>query len=272
MRYEQVTGVNENHSTQEDRGAELITAERLARYRRTGFLVVPGLFSGQQILALREWTEDLQRWPEAPGKYMMYFEQSDGEPATRLLNRVENFVPHHEGFRALVYDKRLLAIASMLMGGPVVLFKDKINFKLPGGGGFEPHQDAQAGWQRYASLHLTAMISIDRSTRDNGCLEMAAGFHDRGLIGDEWAPLTEAETGGMCFEPVETEPGDAVFFDSFAPHCSAPNHTDHPRRVLYISYNRESEGDSRDLYYADKRRSYPPDIEREQGRLYRYRV
>jgi hypothetical protein len=42
--------------------------------------------------------------------------------------------------------------------------------------------------------------------------------------------------------------------------------------VLYYTYNRASEGDCLRQYYADKRASYPPDIEREAGREYRYRV
>ena len=67
-------------------------------------------------------------------------------------------------------------------------------------------------------------------------------------------------------------PGDAVFFDSFVPHRSGPNLSDEPRRVLYVTYNRLADGDHRAPYYADKRRSYPPDVEREPGKQYVYRV
>ena len=91
-------------------------------------------------------------------------------------------------------------------------------------------------------------------------------------MGDEWTPLSEQDTSNMEFVSVETEPGDAVFFDSFAPHKSAPNLTDRARRVLYITYNAASEGDHLEQYYADKRQSYPPDIEREAGRDYVFRV
>jgi len=45
-----------------------------------------------------------------------------------------------------------------------------------------------------------------------------------------------------------------------------------PRRVLYITYNRASEGDWREQYYADKRKSFPPDCEREAGKVYEYKV
>jgi len=69
-----------------------------------------------------------------------------------------------------------------------VLFKDKINFKLPGGDGFKPHQDQQAGWSTYADLFITAMVSLDATTADNGCLELCAGQHTRGLLGVSGRP------------------------------------------------------------------------------------
>ena len=107
---------------------------------------------------------------------------------------------------------------------------------------------------------------------DNGCLEIAPGSHDRGLIGSEWEPLSDAQLADAEFLPIESQPGDAVFFDSYAPHRSAPNRSDGPRRVLYVTYGKASDGDQLERYYADKFASYPPDIEREAGREYRYRV
>ena len=63
-----------------------------------------------------------------------------------------------------------------------------------------------------------------------------------------------------------------MLFDSFAPHRSAPNMTDTRRRALYITYNRASEGDQRVRYFAKKRANFPPDIEREPGKTYKFRV
>jgi ectoine hydroxylase-related dioxygenase (phytanoyl-CoA dioxygenase family) len=202
---------------------------------------------------------------------MMYFEQArDGR---RILNRMENVLPYHDGFRGLATGERLQGACGQLFGERAVLFKDKINFKLPGGGGFEAHQDVQAGWARYARLHITALVTVDRATIANGCLEIATDFRgSHELIGSEWEPLTAAQLAGLHWFHLEAEPGDAVFFDSFVPHRSAANHTDSPRRVLYYTYNAASEGDHLARYYADKRASYPPDIEREAGRDYRYRV
>ena len=74
-------------------------------------------------------------------------------------------------------------VCAQLFGEPAVPFKDKINFKLPGGDGFAqpPGRAGRLGAVR--GLHITALITIDRTTVANGCLELAAGFHDRGLIG-----------------------------------------------------------------------------------------
>src|SRR5262249_60985241 len=102
-------------------------------------------------------------------------------------------------------------------GDPAVPSKDKINFKLPGGDGFKPHQDQQAGWSVYADLFITAMVSIDATTEENGCLELCAGQHTRGLVGSEWTPLTDEDMTRMHARPVPTRPGDGVFFASDTP-------------------------------------------------------
>jgi ectoine hydroxylase-related dioxygenase (phytanoyl-CoA dioxygenase family) len=71
---------------------------------------------------------------------------------------------------------------------------------------------------------------------------------------------------------VPTEPGDVLFFDSYAPHASKPNLTEKARRILYLTYNLAADGDHRARYYAEKRANFPPDIERAPGAEYRFRV
>jgi ectoine hydroxylase-related dioxygenase (phytanoyl-CoA dioxygenase family) len=249
-----------------------VSPETLTAYRRDGFVVTPGLLDADAVAALRAWTDEVQAWPEVPGTWMVYGETSLTDAGRRLVNRIENFYPYHAGFKALFDGDALLGGVTALLGEPAVLFKDKINFKMPGGDGFKPHQDQQAGWSTYAPLFVTALVAIDAATVDNGCLELAPGHHARGLIGREWTPLTEDDMQGMRFVSCPTRPGDAVFFDSYVPHRSGPNLTAEPRRVLYVTYNRLADGDHRARYYADKRRNYPPDCEREPGQSYVYRV
>ena len=248
-----------------------LTKTQIAAFHDDGYLVVPGFYSPAEMTEIGSWVDDVGGWPETPGKHMMYFEKSLTDGA-RMLNRLENFAPYHDGFAGLFGAGKLYDATSRLLGENAVLFKEKINFKLPGGGGFEIHQDQQAGWGVYADFFLTAMVSIDKATIQNGCLEIAAGHHDRGLVHAEWEPLSEADMKDMDFVNCETRPGDAVFFDCYTPHGSKPNMSDKPRRVLYVTYNRASDGDHLQKYYADKRLGYPPDIERDAGKEYRYRV
>jgi hypothetical protein len=249
-----------------------LTAEQIARFHRDGFVLVPGFYDAAETRRITGWVDEVTAWPELPGRHMVYYEDSLKLPGTRVVQRIEDFTPYHAGFERLFNSGRMADAIADLLGEQALLFKEKINYKLPGGDGFKAHQDAQAGWNVYASFYVTALVSIDEATPENGCLECAAGWHDKGLVGDEWTPLGEGETKDMVFESFPTKPGDAMFFDSYAPHRSGPNLTDHSRRVLYVTYNRASEGDHRAQYFADKRKSFPPDIEREAGKSYVFRV
>lgn len=249
----------------------VLSQMQIEQFQRDGFLVVRGMYSPDEIRQISDWTDEVAGYAEEPGKTMMYFETSR-DTGSRILCRIENFVPFHEGFRQLITARRLHQAVTELLREPALLFKDKINFKLPGGDGFKEHQDVQAGWNEFADLHITAMLAIDASNEANGSLEMIAGMHKQGVLGRMWAPLTDEDTGHRPYVAIHCQPGDAVFFDSYAPHRSAPNRSGQARRVLYITYNRASAGDAREKYYADKRRNYPPDIERDPGKDYRFKV
>jgi len=248
-----------------------ISEHQLAQFARRGWVSVPGFFSSAEVAEISVWTSDLAAWPERRGAHMVYHEVSLANPGVRLIQRIENFCPFHAGFDRLLRGP-LRAAVETLLGAPAVMFKDKINFKMAGGAGFEPHQDQQAGWSAYAPLFVTALVCIDAATPENGCLEMADASRFAGMIGKEWEPLTALQMAAFSLIPVRSEPGDVVFFDSYVPHASKPNLTDSARRVLYLTYNAAAHGDQRARYFAEKRANFPPDIEREPGSQYRFRV
>jgi hypothetical protein len=248
-----------------------LDARHLAHYAGKGWVAVPGFFSPAAAASIADWVEELVRRPERPGVEMVYHEPSLSDPDVQLVQRIENFCPYHANFDALVHGRLRLAVEALL-GEPALLYKDKINFKMPGGAGFEPHQDQQAGWSVYAPIFITALVCIDPATVENGCLEIADAPRFAGLIGEEWKPLTDEQMATFSMNPVQCEPGDVIFFDSYVPHASKPNHTDRARRILYLTYNARARGDRRAQYFADKRANFPPDIERKPGVQYRFRV
>jgi hypothetical protein len=253
-------------------GQRYFSDDHIAGFDFDGFMVCRGLLGPEEVCRVSDWSDEVESWPEVPGKYMMYFEKSLLEPGRRIINRIENFYPYHEGFRELFDDDRILGRVSELFGETAVMFKEKINFKYPGGDGFKHHQDQAAGWGKFGRLFISALISVDDATVENGCLEIVSGQGQHRKLDREWKPYGEAEIKAMPFQPVPTQRGDVIFFDSFVPHGSYPNLTNSRRRVLYVTYGRLSEGDHRVQYYVEKRKNYPPDCEREAGKQYVFRV
>ena len=244
-----------------------LTDVDLVAFKRDGFLVKRGAFSAEDMADISTWTSEVLALPEVSGRHWVYHEKSRKD-GSELVSRIEKIAPFHNGFQNLT--NALAAPVGQLLDERAVLFKEKINFKMPGGGGFAPHQDSQAGWDTYADFFISALLSIDRATLENGCLQMAAGHHTQGLK-KLWEPLNEDDMKGMSFEPVPTEPGDIVFFDCYAPHASEPNMSDAIRRIYYATYNRASAGDHMAQYYADKHKNFPPDIDRDPDREHVFR-
>ena len=242
---------------------------QIQTFREDGFVVTRGLFDQEQMAKISKWSDEMLTRPEESGKHWVYHEKSLKGDGQDLVSRIEYISPFHQGFQSLI--KALRDPAGQLLGEEAVLFKEKINFKMPGGDGFKPHQDSQAGWDSYAGFYINVLISIDKATIENGCLELCARHHNKGLF-KSWEPLNEADMAGMVFEPIPTEPGDVVFFDCYAPHQSAPNLSNSVRRIYYVTYNRASDGDLMERYYADKHRNYPPDIDRDIEKKYVFRV
>lgn len=241
----------------------------LAQFEEDGWLIVRHAFDAAEMAQIQAWTDEMVARPEEPGKHWVYHEKSLQDERSDLINRIENMAPFHTGFAELA--EALRPSVGRLFGEEAVLFKEKINFKMSGGGGFEPHQDWQAGWDEYASYYMTVMVCLDPATVKNGCLKLV-DKRRRELVGKQWQPLTAEQTTDMNFVPRPTVPGDLIYFDCFTPHASEPNLTDQGRRLYFATFNRLSDGDQRLRYLADKQLSYPPDVERRPGKEYVYRV
>jgi ectoine hydroxylase-related dioxygenase (phytanoyl-CoA dioxygenase family) len=169
----------------------------------------------------------MDEWPEIPGKWMKYFEQTLCPNGSRILSRIENFCQYNPELDYFLTGTKLLGATSQLFGEPSILYKEKINYKMPGGSGFTPHQDVAAGWWMYGgSYHINALIAIDEATKQNGCLQVALMQHTRGMLSVPWTEISPEVEASMAFVDVEMRPGDIAFFDSFVPHRSQPNHSE----------------------------------------------
>ena len=243
----------------------MLDATAQAHWARHGWVWLRGFLGADEMRDLTTWTEEIAAWPEVPGRWMRYYERRAGEPE-KMLARIENFVPFHAGLGRFVSGPRLLSLLGECAGEPVVLFKDKINFKLPGGAGFAPHQDAPAYVDFGVEHHLTVMIPADPFTRENGCLEMARDASARRFLPQSPdGTLRPGVIEALELEALLAVPGDIIVFDAWAPHRSGPNRSAGPRRSYYLTFNPASAGDRRATYYARKRECFPPEYERKPG-------
>ena len=243
-----------------------LTGEQRKAWNEQGVLHLPGIFNAEP---LDTWARELAAWPETPGKWMKYFEAAVDGRDDRMLCRVECFSDYHEGWRSIIQHPKMMAILAILFGEDAILFKEKLNYKLPGGNGFTPHQDAPAFQAFGQAFHITVMVSVDATTVENGCLYMAVGEHRNGLFAmTPGQTLDEDAVARLEWTPFETQPGDVVIFGSMIPHYSTPNRSHQARRTAYLTYNAGSLGSRRDEYFQNKRAVFPPEVERVPGRDY----
>lgn len=109
----------------------------------------------------------------------------------RVLCRTENYTNSHAGFDALLRGRRILSALEQLGGEEMVLFKEKINYKFAGSGGFDPHIDANAYTHVKNIKHLTVLVAVDEMSAANGGLEVVDGSHC----------MTVPLGGDRCIEP-----------------------------------------------------------------------
>ena len=215
-------------------------------FRSHGWVAVDAVRPGDAD-ALAGWVNEIAALPDRAGGVLQHFEGTDAGP---VLCRSENFVPVHAGLRSLLCEGPLLEVASALLGEPAVLYKEKINYKLPGGAGYAPHQDAPA--YPFIAAHVSCMVAVDDADERNGCLEVVSGRHHDVLPMDDGGCITRDVVAAMEWFVVPVRAGQTLWFHSRTPHRSGPNLTSVPRRALYPTYNALSEGDLRDDYYREK--------------------
>ncbi len=243
----------------------MIATADVAAFRRDGWLVVPAALTTTQLDALDEAVNRLEQWAVDGGPGLHHFEQTD---AGAVLARSEDFVEDDPVLGDFIRSGIIVEVLAELFGEDAVLFKEKINYKQPGGGGFAPHQDATA--YRFVDHHISCMVPLDPATPASGCLYVAPGYEAGQLATDDRGRIDAATAAQLDWQPVPLQPGDLLFFDSYTPHYSDTNTTARARRAAYLTYNAASLGDHRDRYYADKRAEFDhegSDFEGERVRI-----
>jgi 2-aminoethylphosphonate dioxygenase len=160
-------------------------------------------------------------------------------------------------------------LLAQLSGEPMNLFKEKINYKLAGSGGFAPHIDAVAYTHVKKIQHLTILLAVDESNMTNGGLEVVEGSHKMDVPIDEIDHCLAKEwVEEQKWVPVELAAGQLLIFGSYLAHRSGSNYSTNDRKAIYATYNCASEGSLREAYYEDRKQLWPATHMRKQGEDY----
>lgn len=237
------------------------THASITHFGERGWLLTPTLGT-HEVARLQVWVDEVAAWPDDGDGWLHHRELTDDGPA---LCRSENLIGFHDGLRELLTEGSLVATASALLGEPAVLYKEKVNYKLPGGAGYAPHQDAPA--YPFVDAHVSCLVAVDDATVTNGCLEVVEAHHHEVLPTDDAGCIRPDVVARLDWRPVEVPAGWTLWFHSRTPHRSGPNASPTPRRALYPTYNARSEGDLRAGYYREKLERFAAQGARADGKV-----
>jgi ectoine hydroxylase len=220
-------------------------------YKENGFLILRGFFKDKDMLRAKK---ECYNMYENPSEYY-----TNKEP---FCNKVRSILSvHHNKNISHLLDKNLRNMAESILGDEVYIHQSRINYKSgKDSNGWNWHSDfetwhAKDGMPRMRCL--TAMIAVDKNTKENGCLNFIPKSHTKyiscPLIGDlnpeeEFSEQIEGVPDKKSIEYIkninkvdlfecECESGDLILFDSNTLHYSGKNTTNTKRTNLYFVFN-----------------------------------
>ncbi len=241
-------------------------------FEKYGFTKIASFYSEEEVSYLSELIDTLQ---DSYSKQEGYYEESVHDESESILVRMEKILSLNNDLDIFFKDNRTQALLYECLKEDPALFKDKINFKMPGNRPDLLHQDQQAGWSEYAPYFITLCVCLDPNTSLNGCLQLPdtdTYVHQKRIFGTKEEPLILSDIPGLSLKEYTARPGDIFVFDSYVPHASNPNMSSEQRRNIYLTYNKHSSGNHHTEYYKDKYRSYPPNAYRDGDLKYEYKV
>ncbi|KAJ2819248.1 hypothetical protein IWW50_005525, partial [Coemansia erecta] len=95
----------------------VLTQEQIDSYHKNGFLKITDIYTAEEAETLVKQVREIQSWPDAPEKWMNYYELNKAT-GKMLLCRTENFTPYNNYIREMVTGARIMGVLEQLTGEP----------------------------------------------------------------------------------------------------------------------------------------------------------
>jgi phytanoyl-CoA hydroxylase len=222
----------------------MLTKTQIDQYHETGAIVVSDILSTDEVLRLRRVTDEfVERARGVTAHNEIYDLEDSHTPDNPRVRRIKTAHQHHPEYARLVRHPKILAVLQDLWGPDIRFDTAKLNLKCAGfGAPVEWHQD----WAFYPHTNddLAAVgVMFDDMEMANGPLMIAPGSH-RGPIYDHhtdgvFCGAMDPENHDVDYSkavPLTGKAGSITVHHVRAVHGSAPNVSDHDRRLLLFQF------------------------------------
>ena len=221
--------------------ASLFTPEQRGAYDRDGFVLIRSLFDTEEIALLRSAIET------DPQLHASLYDRNDASGKSTRMATWNH--PGDSVYGLAARSHRVVDTMEEMLGGEVYHYHSKLTAKEPrDGGAWEWHQD-YGYWYHNGCVFPTmasVMVALDKTTRENGCLQVIRGSHHAGRVEHGVLPGQQVGADPRRVEEMlkslelvyaEMEPGDGLFFHANVMHRSDQNRSENRRWTVLFCYN-----------------------------------
>lgn len=219
------------------------------KYLADGYLIAPSFLSPDRLSALRAEADRLLRLcQDNANRYADriqwekdYLDEANQAGMEHVIRKLEPILDLSPLYAELAYDPHIIDIVSAVLGGPVELFEDKLNLKLPGGSPYPWHQDWNCCWRAHTDELVTCFVYLDDADEVNGCLKVVPGSQQgKRIYPFKPGNTFEVDPAAIAQSAIVSTPlksGEMIVFDSYLLHYSDVNRSKSARRAIIYTYN-----------------------------------
>jgi len=219
----------------------IFTPEQQIAYERDGYVLVRSLFDQEEIAILRG---AIETDPQLQAS--LYDRHDASGKSTRMATWNH---PGDSVYGLAARSHRVVDTMESMLGGEVYHYHSKLTAKEPlEGGAWEWHQDYGYWYHNGCTFPYMAsmMLALDKTTRENGCLQVIRGSHHAGRVDHGVLPGEQVGADPRRVEEMlktlervycEMEPGDGLFFHANVMHRSDQNRSPNRRWTVLFCYN-----------------------------------
>jgi ectoine hydroxylase-related dioxygenase (phytanoyl-CoA dioxygenase family) len=227
----------------------MLRPDQIATYHENGYLRIPQVFEPDEVEQLRQELDNLvQDWATTNAGWSGPWRDvymSPGVEQRSMLTHLHDLHFYSADWCRAVTKPVLAAAMADLLGTPnVELHHTTLHLKPPETGmPFPLHQDSPF-YRHEQPTYVDAIVHLDDTNDENGCLRFVPGSHRRGHIehieefdGKPVSPHLPTDAWPLDdTEPLPAEAGDVVAFSIYTVHGSRINRTDSWRRLVRLGY------------------------------------